>query len=218
MRALIAACQQVGVRFEIGADAIGWDHGNLRLADGTTRAAGAYLIAAGAWAERLLSPLGCTPGIHPIRGQIVLYRCSQSLFTQVLMCGKRYLVPRTDGRVLVGSTEEPEAGFVKANTPSGIAELRAFACDLVPGLADAEVEKCWAGLRPGSSDGMPYIGLVPGTVNVFAAVGHSRAGVQLSLGTATMIADLIAGQQPADRDAFRLDRTPELAAKTAFRS
>ena len=64
------------------------------------------------------------------------------------MFGKQYLVPRADGRVLIGSTEEPEAGFEKGNTAEGVAELLAFATRLVPGLASAELERCWSGLRP----------------------------------------------------------------------
>ena len=135
------------------------------------------------------------------------------------MAGKRYLVPRQDGRVLAGSTEEPEAGFVKANTPEAVRGLTDFARGLVPALADAEVETTWAGLRPGSPDGMPFIGSVPGYGNVFAAVGHFRAGIQLSIGTGELVRDLILGRPTAvPADAFRLDRVPNLSTRPAFRS
>jgi glycine oxidase len=135
------------------------------------------------------------------------------------MAGKRYLVPRADGRVLVGSTEEPEAGFEKATTASAIRDLLGFAVALVPGLTKREVEKSWAGLRPGSPDGMPFIGPVPGHPNVLVAAGHFRAGVQLSIGTAELVRDLITGKAPGvSAEAFRLDRTPDLTARPAFRS
>ena len=135
------------------------------------------------------------------------------------MAGKRYLVPRADGRVLVGSTEEPEAGFEKANTPEGVHGLVDFARRLVPRLADAEVEKTWAGLRPGSPDGLPFIGPVPGHPNVLVAAGHFRAGVQLSIGTAEIVRDLVTGQPPGiPIEAFRLDREPHGTTRPAFRS
>jgi glycine oxidase len=223
LRALIAACERVGVRLVAGAGFAGWDMEagsvrGVRTRSGTT-AAGWYLIAAGAWSEELLAPLGCRPGVHPVRGQIVLFRSRPGLISRVLMAGKHYLVPRPDGRILAGSTEEPEAGFEKANTPEGVKGLIDFAGQLVPRLADAEVEKTWAGLRPGSPDGLPYIGPVPGHAKVLVAAGHFRAGVQLSIGTAEIVRDLITGKEPAvSIDAFRPDREPEVTAKPAFRS
>src|SRR5436853_320646 len=72
--------------------------------------------------------------------------------SRVLMFGKRYLVPRGDGLTLVGSTEEPEAGFEKRTTPEGIGGLCGFARRVVPALANAALETSWAGLRPGSPD------------------------------------------------------------------
>jgi glycine oxidase len=176
------------------------------------------LIANGAWAAELLCPLGYILPVAPVRGQIVLFNPGRPVISRVLMVGKRYLVPRSDGRILVGSTEEPEAGFVKANTPEGVNGLIEFACGLVPALRDAPVETTWAGLRPGSPDGLPFIGPVPGYDNLFAAVGHGRAGVQLSIGTAHMVADLILGRPNPDAAAFRLDRRPDGAARPAFRS
>ena len=86
------------------------------LKNGERRSAGQFLLASGAWAEAGLAALGVRSGVTPVRGQILLFRSPAPPFTRVLMHGKRYLVPRADGRVLVGSTEEPEAGFEKANT------------------------------------------------------------------------------------------------------
>jgi glycine oxidase len=135
------------------------------------------------------------------------------------MLGKRYLVPRDDGHVLVGSTEEPEAGFEKANTAEAVAELLALGTGIVPALASAELVKCWAGLRPGTRDGLPFIGPVPGWDNVFVATGHFRAGVQLSIGTAQAITELFTGQPACvPLDAFALDREPHAGGKPAFRS
>jgi len=224
MRALVAACERVGVRLRPHTPVSGWSFAGGRIAGvklvtGETVAAGRYLLAAGAWSEAFLEPLGHRPGVHPVRGQIVLFNNPTPGIKRVLMLGKRYFVPRADGRVLVGATEEPEAGFEKWATPSGVGELLAFATLTFPEWADAEVEKCWAGLRPGSPDGLPFLGPVPGWDGVFVATGHFRAGVQLSIGTAQVIADLFAGRPPGvPLDDFRLDRIPGSGAKPAFRS
>ncbi len=224
LRALIAACQSAGVALTPHAEFRGWERTGNRvsaaiLTNGERRSAGQFLLASGAWADAGLAALGVRLGVTPVRGQIVLFRCPQPPFTRVLMHGKRYLVPRADGRVLVGSTEEPEAGFEKANTADGIADLTRFAFDLCTALREAEIEQTWAGLRPGSPDGLPFLGPVPGVENVFCAAGHFRAGVQLSLGTARLMTDLLTGtasKLPAE--AFRLDRPATPLAPSAFRS
>jgi glycine oxidase len=90
---------------------------------------------------------------------------------------------------------------------------------MVPGLADAAVEKAWAGLRPGSPDSLPFLGPVPGHNNVLVAAGHFRAGVQLSIGTAEVVRNLILGRPPdVPVQPFRLDREPNFPARPAFRS
>src|SRR5262249_15110233 len=114
---------------------------------------------------------------------------------------------------------EPEAHFEKANTADGVAGLLAFALGLVPALAKAEVERCWSGLRPGSPDGLPLIGPVPGCDNVFVAAGHFRAGIQLSIGTAELVSEWFRGEPTSvPLDAFRLDRAPDIGMRPAFRS
>lgn len=223
LAALIATCRLLGVGLQPSTPFGWWEReGESPIAlttDGTRRPAGKYLVAAGAWAEEVLQPLGCRLGVAPVRGQIVLFNPGRRLFRPILIVGKRYLVPRKDGHVLIGSTEEPEAGFEKANTPEGVRGLIDFAFELVPALRDAPVEKTWAGLRPGSPDEMPFIGPVPGVANVFAAVGHFRSGIQLSIGTAELVRDLILDRPPAlPANAFRLDRVPDRTARPAFRS
>lgn len=224
LRALAAACERIGVTLRPHSPVAGWVLDNSRavgvhFSDGTVQSAGRFLLAAGAWSETLLKPLGHTPGVHPVLGQIVLLKPRQPVASHVLMLGKEYLVPRSDGRVLIGSTEEPEAGFEKRTTAEATAKLRGLALRLLPPLADAEVEKCWAGLRPGSPDGLPFLGAVPGTENVFVAAGHFRAGVQLSLGTARVMTSILRGETPPiSLDEFRLDRPRSAPGRPAFRS
>jgi glycine oxidase len=166
----------------------------------------ACLVAAGAWTDRLLEPLGHRLNIQPVRGQIVLLNPGTILFRRILVWGSRYLVPRLDGRVLIGSTEE-HAGYEKNNTAEGVAGLLALGVRLVPSLAGAVLEKTWAGLRPGSPDGLPFLGPVPGVENLYVAAGHFRAGIQLSPGTGVLLKQMILGQPLSmPMDAFRLDR------------
>ena len=122
------------------------------------------------------------------------------------MQGKRYLVPRPDGRVLAGATEE-DVGFDKRTTAAAIRDLLDFAISLVPALADVSLERSWAGLRPGSPDGLPFLGRVPGLENLYIAAGHFRAGIQLSPGTAQVMTELLLERTLSiELDAFRLGR------------
>lgn len=167
--------------------------------------AGATLIAAGAWSEALLAQAGQQPGIRPVRGQIALLNVGGG-GRPLLLVGKRYLVPRTDGRILVGSTEE-EAGFDARPTAGGIAGLLEFVTALVPPLAAACLERSWAGLRPGSVDGMPSLGRVPGYDNLHVAAGHFRAGLQLSAATGLVMTQHLLGRPTlVPLEAFRVDR------------
>ena len=171
------------------------------------------------WSGAILQSFGCTPGVVPILGQIALLQTNADVLKSILLFGKEYLVPRGDGRILIGSTEEPEAGFEKRTTPEGIESLLAFAGNLVPALRDATLETAWCGLRPGSPDGMPFIGPVPNVRNLHAAIGHYRSGIQLSIGTAQFVREFVMGDMPCvPLSSFALDRKAGRMARTAFRS
>lgn len=210
LRALVACCIQRGMRVIHNEEVLGLDSSN----DGTwrirtssaTRTAKMVCVAAGAWSQQLLASLGVELSVFPVRGQIVLYKCKQKPFQRVLNVGPRYLVPREDGRVLVGSTEE-EVGFDKRTTEEAIAELRSLAEALVPDLRLAEVERTWAGLRPATFDSLPYMGEVPGKSGLFVACGHFRSGLYLSPAAGVVMADLLCGKSPPlDMWPFRLSR------------
>jgi glycine oxidase len=210
LQALIAACEWWGVRLlpECGARSM-IRVGRRVTAFDTDRGrfeARRFVIAAGAWSEDLLGLFGWRPGIRPVRGQIVLLNTGTEEAHPLLLCGKRYVVPRGDGRVLVGSTEE-DAGFDTRTTAEAVADLIAFATSLLPALGRASVERCWAGLRPGSPDGLPLIGPVPGCDNVFVNAGHFRSGLQLAPASGLVMAQLLLDRKPlVPVDAFRLDR------------
>jgi glycine oxidase len=222
LKALLAGCNALGVRLSPYCGVHGFlTHGSRIEAAQTDQGrieTGQFLVAAGAWTDGLLQQVGWQPGVRPVRGQIALLNTGVPRLRPILLQGKRYLVPRPDGRVLIGSTEE-DAGFDANPTSGAVAELLAFANTLVPSLAQALLERCWAGLRPGSPDGLPYLGGVPGWDNLYLAAGHFRSGLQLSPATGLVMKELLLGQTPSvPLEAFRLDRRSPLPGGGAFRS
>ncbi|HEY4263070.1 MAG TPA: glycine oxidase ThiO [Schlesneria sp.] len=198
VKALIQACLSAGVDLRPGSPVIDIQRRNDKVTAVKTlneeHHASEFIVASGAWSRTLLQRVGCDLLIEPIRGQIVLLNSSKVLFRHVIEVGPRYLVPRPDGRLLIGATEE-HAGFEKRTTAAAIAGLIDFGRDLVPALGEAQFERCWAGLRPYAPGGLPRIGRVPGTTNLTIAAGHFRAGLQLSPMTAVLVRQLILGQQ-----------------------
>lgn len=197
LKALVAACAKRGVEFSPGTPVLGFDRHEEKVLAAKTPGgqvhAGSFCLCAGAWSAGLSETLGFQIPVKPIRGQIVLLKSQPLPFAHVLLDGSRYLVPRADGRILIGSTEE-DVGFEKRNTAKAVAELLRFAVRLVPALEDAEVEQCWSGLRPGSPDGLPFLGRLPQAENLFIAAGHFRSGLQMSPGTGRLMRELIMDQ------------------------
>ncbi|TVS14108.1 MAG: glycine oxidase ThiO [Planctomycetaceae bacterium] len=202
LRALATACRQRGVRFSEGVQVRGVRRNSDRLVAVDTDAgpltAANFAITGGAWTARLLRMLKIPSGILPIRGQMVLFRCPVRPLRRIINEGARYLVARDDGLVLAGSSEE-QAGFDKSTTPDVLNDLEQMARDLVPALRQAPIQQSWAGLRPGSIDGMPYIGRIGSLENAFVAAGHFRSGLHLAPATALVTSDLIC-RQPTEID------------------
>jgi glycine oxidase len=183
--------QAVAADFEIAAGQVQ----GVVTNEGRVRA-DRYCLAAGAWSGTLAATLGLRLETRPIRGQIALLRLPRQVLTRVVNLGLDYLVPRDDGRLLVGSTIE-DAGFDATTTADAVERLLHVAARLLGELPGAHVEQAWAGLRPGSADGLPSLGRVPGLSNAYVAAGHFRAGLHQSTGTAVLLADLITGTAPA---------------------
>ncbi len=210
LRALIEACKGRGVSIladhaVTGFESVGDRLTRIQTPNGSFEC-GMVVVSAGPWSGELLSGLGLSIQTPPIKGEIVLLRTNPPVLKRIIELGAHYLVPREDGRVLVGATEE-EVGFDLKSTPKAIRDLLEFALRLCPALASAEFEKSWAGLRPGSLDTRPYLGHAPGFKNLIVATGHRRAGLQLSTATAEVVADLVLKRPPRlDLQDFRLDR------------
>jgi glycine/D-amino acid oxidase-like deaminating enzyme len=145
--------------------------------------ADAVVIAAGPWTGGLVGI-----GTPPKRGQMIAYR--SNLLRHAVWGEEGYLVPKARGFLWAGATIE-DAGFHKETTEQGLAGLRLMATKYVPGLKEAEVSSSWAGLRPGSPDGMPLIGQVPGKERVYVATGHFRNGILLAPVTGALVAEMV---------------------------
>ncbi len=164
------------------------------------------VVTAGAWSAELAAASEVAFQVIPVRGQMLLYRLPSAPFRHVINEGNRYFVARDDGHVLVGSCEE-EVGFCEQTTPAALASFRVWAEGFLPELKHCPPVQSWAGLRPQTIDGFPYIGRVPQTTGLFVATGHYRSGIHLSCGTAVVMADLLTGIPPAmDLDPFRVGR------------
>lgn len=210
LQALVAGCELRGVEIKADTPAEAFRSKGTRLTAVQTRAgdlaADQVCITSGSWTAPLVRNLGVSPAIKPIRGQMVLFKTPQPLLSRIINEGSRYLVPRSDGRLLAGSTEE-DVGYDRSNTDEAVAGLIDFAIGLVPQLAAAEVERTWAGLRPCTADGLPYLGRLPNYENAFLAAGHFRGGLQLSTGTARVMSQLMQGQETdVDLATFAIER------------
>jgi glycine oxidase len=168
----------------------------VRTESGQELGADVTVLAAGAWSGLLSATAGLDLAVRPVRGQILLLKGPAGLLAPVINDGDCYLVPRRDGRILVGSTME-DAGFDAVTTPAALTRLRELAATLLPATAELPVETDWAGLRPGTLDRMPYVGAVPELPGLVLATGHFRNGILLAPITAALVADVIEGREPA---------------------
>jgi glycine oxidase len=158
----------------------------------TAFAARNVVNCAGAWAGSI-SPFALPT--RPVKGQMLcLVMPFRTLIQHVVRSPQVYLIPRSDGRLLVGATVE-EAGFDKRTDPDTIQRLHKTALELVPKLADARILEDWAGLRPGTPDALPILGATP-IPNYYVASGHFRDGILLAPITAQLMADVIEGRAP----------------------
>ena len=160
------------------------------------------IVAAGAWS----GDLDVGADVRPVRGQMVLLEGPPDALSRTLLARDAYLVPRADGRVLLGSTME-EGEYEAKTTADGISFLMDQGLRIAPGIARFSVAATWAGLRPATKDRLPYLGRPAGIEGLILATGHFRNGILLAPITAKLVADLVAGRSPAmDLAPFRPDR------------
>ncbi len=200
-RALTKACKKRAVDFATGSEAL-----EVLTAAGraigvrtshATYYAGSVVTCAGAWAAKI-QPLAIPT--RPVKGQMVCVVPQSStahtgpLIQHVVRTPDIYIIPRSDGRILLGATVE-DSGFDKRTDPRTIQRLYQAGLRVAPILSSTRIHDAWAGLRPGTPDDLPILGetSIPG---YFAATGHYRDGIMLAPATANAMAQLITGQQP----------------------
>jgi len=204
------ACAAVGVELLDHREVTGFRRTGERIAavatDQGELAAGHFVLAAGAWSQTVAGWLDLDLPVTPVKGQILLLRAEPNAVRRIVKHESAYVVPRADGRILVGATME-RAGFDKETTLWAMRSLANGAVRLLPVLDGAVVERQWAGLRPGTADGLPFLGPAPGIANLTVAAGHYRNGVVLAAATGEAVAALVTGQPPAtDLTPFAVSR------------
>jgi glycine oxidase len=169
----------------------------VELCGGERVAAEQVVVAAGAWAGLLDGlPAHARVPVRPVKGQVLRLRdpAGPGLLTRVIRMQPGYLVPRGDGRYVLGATME-EQGFDTAPTAGGVFELLRDATELVPGVGELAIEAVEAGLRPGTPDNAPVLG--PGAIaGLQWSAGHFRHGILLAPITADVLAATLAGEEP----------------------
>ncbi|MEN8108369.1 MAG: glycine oxidase ThiO [Pseudomonadota bacterium] len=164
------------------------------------------IVAGGAWSPLLLQKLGLELPVKPVRGQMIQYQASAGLLQHIVLYRDHYLIPRRDGLILAGSTLE-DVGYEDATTVTARKMLMQRATELLPILDNYEVVRHWSGLRPGVSDGVPFIGQHPAFAGLFINTGHFRNGVVMAPASARLLADQILQQDSfTDTAPFQLHR------------
>ncbi len=194
--AAVAAARHRGIDFSSGDKVLAVEVGagtTIGVRTNKTRFVGGVVInCAGAWAGQIGPHAFPT---RPVKGQMLCVAMPEKdLVRHVIRTADVYLIPRTNGRLLIGATVE-EAGYDKKTIPETIQKLRRSALELVPKLADARILEAWAGLRPGTPDGLPILGTTR-TPGYFVAAGHFRDGILLAPVTAKIMGAIVTGQVP----------------------
>lgn len=191
------AAESLGVEIHEGVEVLGLEQRDSQVV-GVQTSAGLwrsphYVLATGAWSRALLP----VP-VQPRKGQMFSVtvpsgEMAELPLQQVLYAPGAYIVPRRDGRIVVGATSEP-VGFTPGNTPAGLRDLLAGAIAVYPALQHFPIQETWWGFRPATPDEMPILGPGPWD-NLTLAVGHYRNGILLTPITARLIADWVCGRQ-----------------------
>jgi glycine oxidase len=194
VQALAAASTHRGARVLEGTWAIGFQASGDRITGVRTPAgvleAETVVLAAGVWSPDLALGLGLDLPVAPVKGQIATLRALNETLRQVVWSGDCYLVPRVDGQVILGATQE-DGNYDARPTLAGIGALSEAALELLPWTGQLTLEGVWAGLRPDAPDRYPIVGAAPGWPNLFLATAHFRNGVLLGPLTGRYLAQQI---------------------------
>jgi glycine oxidase len=201
IQALAAATLKRGARIVEAAPVVAFAGDGDRIAGvrvsgaggGQVVSAATYVLAAGIWSADLGRTIGLDLPLAPVKGQIVTLRALSPFPRQVIWSGECYLVPKVDGQVILGATEE-DGNYDPRPTLAGLGLLSEAALEFLPWAGQLAVEGMWAGLRPATPDRYPIVGRAPGHDNLILATAHFRSGVLLGPLTGRAVAGLAQGQ------------------------
>jgi glycine oxidase len=212
--ALARAAERAGAALRPGAEVAGIRPGEgVALAGGEVVAAEQIVVAAGPWSGTLPGlPEDARVPVRPVKGQSLRLRdpAGPGLVERVVRWDGGYLVPRGDGRYVLGATVE-ERGFDTSITAGAVHDLLRDGSELVPGVLELDVEELIAGLRPGTPDNVPIIGRAPAAPGLVWATGHYRNGALLAPVTADLVVAALCDEQDVD-PAYGPQRFAEVAA------
>lgn len=193
--AALKAARRLGVDVSSGEEVIAVNLSDGRVSGVTTRKtsflAAKVVNCAGAWSGQI-GPYAIPT--RPVKGQMLCLVSASRMLKHVIRSPEVYVIPRSDGRIIIGTTVE-EAGFDKRTDVAAIQRLRAAAIAMVPELRNAKILEDWAGLRPGTPDGLPILGAT-GTSGYYVATGHFRDGILLAPITSQVMTAVIEGKNP----------------------
>ena len=195
-----------GARFLEGTWATGLKVSGDRVSAVTTPTgvieADAVVLAAGVWSPDLARSIGLNLPVLPVKGQVMSLRALGKRPRQVVWSGECYLVPRPDGEIVLGATEE-EGNYDARPTLAGVNRLTEAALEVVPAAGGFVVDRVWAGLRPAAPDRHPIVGWAPGVEGLMIATAHYRNGVLLGPLTGRRVAEQIAKKGAASPEFAR---------------
>lgn len=170
----------------------------IETEEGERLMADKVVLCSGAWTGDLLKSFGLNDlaiDVHPVKGQMILFDAKPGLVNRVVLSNGKYVIPRRDGQVLAGSTLE-YSGYDKTTDEQAKQILSDQAIDLYPELANCRISHHWAGLRPGSPDGIPFIGKIPGVDSLYVNAGQFRNGLVLAPASVRLMSSMLLGQEP----------------------
>jgi glycine oxidase len=198
VRALEEACRRTGVTIVEGVSGLTireWERGIVLHGSPFESLHGETLIlCSGAWSAVWEEPLSVRLPVYPIRGQICAYPSAYGEVRHMVFSSQGYAVGKRNGSLVCGASEDA-AGFDASVTEKGINRLKRWSARLIPALQARETHHVWAGLRPATQDGFPFLGPLDGAKRVICAFGHYRNGILLSPATAKAVGDWTEGRE-----------------------
>ena len=204
IKALVHSLEsQANVRLKSNTELTGFRYEDNRIigsrirsgSQETVLSAHDVVICAGAWSAKVLEDIGISLSIEPVKGQMLLFKFDQRPIQSILLYEGRYLIPRRDGHVLIGSTLE-HCGFDKTPTASAKRSLLDSALKIMPMLKNHMPVAQWGGLRPAAPEGIPFIGKLGGFENLYVNAGQFRNGLVLAPASARLLADELLARTP----------------------